>query len=86
MPSPLARLDGDSTRLACGSARHQVPSTSSPNAVSAAPYGRGSTSGSLAATPWAMTGDWAVADPQPAISSPAMTAPAAARSSFFMRI
>ena len=85
MPSPLARLDGDSTRLARGSARHQALSTSSPNAVSAAPYRRGSTSGSLAATPWAMTGGWAVPDPHPAISSAAKTAPAA-RSSFFMRI
>jgi hypothetical protein len=86
MPSPLARLDGDSTRLACGSARHQALSTSRPNAVSAAPYGRGLTRGSLAATPWAMTGGGAGLDPHPAISSAATAAPAAARSSFFMRI
>src|ERR1700761_7145918 len=54
MPRPLARLDGDSTRLACGLVRHQAPSTLSPNAVSAAPSGRGLALGSRAATPWAM--------------------------------
>ena len=53
--------------------------------MSAAPYGRGLTRGSLAAKPWAMIGGGMVADPHPAISSAAMTAPAAARSSFFMR-
>ena len=37
MPSPLARLDGDSTRLARGSLRHTAPSTSRPKAASAVP-------------------------------------------------
>src|SRR5579875_1473092 len=51
MPSPLARLDGDSTTLASGVLRHQAPSTPSPNAVSAAPSGRGLTAGSRVVTP-----------------------------------
>src|ERR1700733_4416780 len=87
MPSPLARLDGDSTRLACGSARHQAPSTSSPKAVSAAPYGRGLTSGSRSATPWAMTGPGcdAVVVPQPARPT-VRSSPAAIRNSCFMGI
>ena len=85
MPSPLARLDGDITRLACGLFLHQAPRTSRPRAVSAVPYGRGSAWGSLAATPWAMTGGGG-ADPHPVISSAARTAPAAIRSSFFMCI
>ena len=42
--------------------------------------------GSLAATPWAMTGGGTGFDPHPAISSAVTAAPAAARSSFFMRI
>ena len=54
--------------------------------MSAFPYGRGSAWGSLAATPWAMTGGGAD-DPHPAISSAASAAPAAIpRSWFFMRI
>src|SRR3984957_6895277 len=87
MPSPLARLDGDSTRLACGSVRHQAPSTSSPKAVSAPPYGRGLTSGSCSATPWAMTGSGcgAVAVPHPARPA-ARSSPAAIRNLCFMRM
>src|SRR6185437_4835107 len=86
MPSPLARLDGDSTRLDRGSLRHTAPSTSRPKVASAVPYGRGSTRGSLTATPWAMTGRGAGFDPHPAISSAITAAPATARSSFLMRI
>src|SRR6185312_8276463 len=86
MPSPLARLDGDSTRLDRGSLRHTAPSTSRPKAAYAVPYGRGSTRGSLTATPWAMTGRGAGFDPHPAISSAITAAPATARSSFLMRI
>src|SRR5581483_10171563 len=92
MPRPLARLDGDSTRLARGLVRHQAPSTLSPNAVSAAPSGRGLALGSRAATPCAMVtpagpdGDAGgplrpgpEPEPQPASASPATTAiPAAA--------
>ena len=37
MPRLVARLVGDSTTFPCGSARHHAPSTSIPNAVSAAP-------------------------------------------------
>src|SRR5580693_112525 len=91
MPSPLARLDGDSTRLAPGSERHQAPSTSSPNAVSAAPYGRGLTMGSLTATPCAMTiaalGCAGRADPHPTTVRTAATAsPAATLRCLFMPI
>src|SRR5581483_8212955 len=85
MPSPLARLDGDITRLARGSGRHMAPSTSRPRAVSAVPYGRGSAWGSLAATPWAITGG-GTGEPHPAMTIAASARPAAPRSWFFMRI
>ena len=51
MPRALARVDGENTRLRPGYCAHQPRSTSSPNAVSAAPNGRGSAAGSTAATP-----------------------------------
>jgi len=86
MPSPLARLDGDSTRLDPGSLRHTAPSTSRPKAASAVPYGRGFTMGSLTATPRAMTGRGTGFDPHPAISRATTAAPATARSSFLMLI
>src|SRR5579862_6003222 len=87
MPSPLARLDGDITRLACGFARHHAPSTSIPNAVSAAPYGRGSTNGSRRVTPCTMTGagGGGAADPHPARARAVTPTSVAARSSYFMR-
>ena len=75
MPSPLARLDGDSTRLACGSVRHQALSTSRPNAVSAAPYGRGLTSGSLSRHAVGHDRRRDRVDPHPAVSSAARASP-----------
>src|SRR5258708_6359150 len=85
MPSPLARLDGDITRLARESCRHMAPSTSRPSLASASPYGRGSAWGSLTATPWAITGG-GTDEPHPAMSIAASARPAAPRSWFFMRI
>src|SRR5215472_10511511 len=78
--------------LACGSARHQAPSTLSPNAVSAAPKGRGSAAGSRAAAP--MTSDpppgdaacGAGADPHPAASSAATATPAVIRTVLLMHL
>src|SRR5215469_4469460 len=66
MPSAEARTAGENTRLASGSAWHQVRSTSSPNAVSAAPYGAGLGAGSVYATPRATVGAVAGDDPVPA--------------------
>ena len=90
MPSPDAKLSGDITMFASGYWRHQALSTSSPNAVSAAPYGRGSADGSAAATPWSTRGfaggDGAGAKPHPATKTVATKTgtaeiePAAARS------
>src|ERR1700761_2214085 len=53
MPSPLARLDGDMSRLDRGLVRHHAVSTPSPKAVSAVPSGRGLTAGSCRGRPWA---------------------------------
>src|ERR1700761_3885388 len=92
MPSPLARLDGDMSRLDRGLVRHHAVSTPSPKAVSAVPSGRGLTAGSCRGRPWATLspavrdGD-AVAppgepgpgepEPHPARASPATPAAAA---------
>ena len=86
MPSPLARLDGDSTRLACGSARHQALEHVEPERGVRRPVRTRVHQGFPRR--YAMGHDRGRdrADPHPAISSAAMTAPAAARSSFFMRI
>src|SRR5215469_3136549 len=65
MPSAEARTAGENTRLASGSAWHQVRSTSSPNAVSAAPYGAGLAAGSVYATPRATVGAVTGDDPVP---------------------
>src|ERR1700760_2134761 len=76
MPRELARVDGENTRFCPGYCAHQARSTSSPNAVSAAPNGRGSAAGSTAATPRVTVGAGAAAAPHPARAA---ARPAAAR-------
>src|SRR5215472_3212071 len=51
MPSEAASVLGENTRFRPGYCAHQARSTASPNAVSAAASGRGSTAGSMVATP-----------------------------------
>src|SRR5208282_4420551 len=75
MPSPAARLAGDSTTLASGRWRHMAARTSRPNRVSAVPYAAGLTGGSFTTTPRSsrpgpgLGGRGGDADPQPAASS-----------------
>src|ERR1700761_1532348 len=75
MPRALARVDGENTRFCPGYSAHQARSTSRPNAVSAAPNGRGAAAGSVAATPRApaATGAGAAGAPHPVRAAPRLT-------------
>ena len=81
MPRALASVLGENTRFCRGYCAHQARSTSSPNAVSAAPSGRGSAAGSMAATPRATTRAGAGAGVDGALAHPAAATVVPARAS-----